>query len=265
MCLFFPLLLSSILFGIYFISVRIIHSKEIFSFVVVFLLNFLHTRALKISHVTPNGNEINLHPKNEVCIPHTSLLFNLWKPENKSAFLLITDVLLLAALSQCLWLCPGFSTYLGAQLIQLVLASLYLKHHFAVLCLATSFLPWCFTPIVQVWTRFPPKHQRTSLLQQHGPGTEWSQQPSALKEGDNIPWKSWQKTKRKGTGIYKVGMERQRRNGSFGINRVKRARQWREQQKSQLYPVWEKEGDTGLERVTNFRFQVSFIQLLCRF
>lgn len=40
--------------------------------------------------------------KNEVCIPHTSLLFNLWKPESESAFLLITDILFLAALSQCL-------------------------------------------------------------------------------------------------------------------------------------------------------------------
>lgn len=66
------------------------------------LLYFFHTRTLKIFHVKPTGNESNLCPKNEVCIPHTSLLFNLWKPESESAFLLITYSLFLAALSQCL-------------------------------------------------------------------------------------------------------------------------------------------------------------------
>lgn len=147
MCLFPFLLLSSILFGIYFTSVHIIQSNRTFSFAF-----FLHTRTPKISDVIPNGNETNLHPKNEVCIPHASLLFNLWKPESESAFLLITDLLLLAALSQCLWLCPGFSVNLGAQLIQLFLTSLYLQHHFAALWPAVNFLSWCFPPIVQVWT-----------------------------------------------------------------------------------------------------------------
>lgn len=81
------------------------HSKG--TFPVVFYWIF-HTKALKISDDIPHGNESNFHLKNEVCIPHASLLFNLWKPESESTFLLITDVLLLAALSQCLWLCPGF-------------------------------------------------------------------------------------------------------------------------------------------------------------
>lgn len=159
----FSPLLSSILFGIYFTSVHIIHSKRTLSFLLLlffFLLNFLHIRAWKISDVIPNGNETNLHPKNEVFIPHASLLLNLWKPESESAFLLITDVLLLAALSQCLWLCPGFSVYLGAQLIQLILASLYLQHHFAALWPTAALLPWCFTPTVQLRTCSPPKDQR---------------------------------------------------------------------------------------------------------
>lgn len=123
-------------------------------------MNFLHTRAWKTSDVIPNGNETDLHPKNEVFIPYASLLLNLWKPKSESAFLLITDVLLLAALSQCLWLCPGFSVYLGAQLIQLVLASLYLQHHFAAQWTTVMILLWCFTPTVQLWTCFPPKYQR---------------------------------------------------------------------------------------------------------
>lgn len=136
-------------------------------------------------------------PKNEVFIPYASLLLNLWKPESESAFLLITDVLLLAALSQCLWLCPGFSVYLGAQLIQLVLASLYLKHHFAALWPTAILLPWCFTPMAQLWTCFPPKYQRNDkeMQQQHGPNMEWSQQPLALKERDNIYWKFYRKQK----------------------------------------------------------------------
>lgn len=165
-----------------------------------FFLIFLHISALKILDVIRNRNETNLHPKNEVCIPHASLLFNLWKPESESAFLLVTDVLLLAVLSQRLWLCPGFSVYLGAQLIQLVLVSLYLQHHFAALGQAVSFLDRCFTPIDRVWTCSPQKYQRISLLQLHVQGMKQSQQPSALR--DTMSWKPWQKTKWKGIGIY---------------------------------------------------------------
>lgn len=162
-----------------------------------FLLNFLHTRAWKTSDVIPNGNETDLHPKNEVFIPYASLLLNLWKPKSESAFLLITDVLLLAALSQCLWLCPGFSVYLGAQLIQLVLASLYLQHHFAALWPTVMILPWCFTPTVQLWTCFPPKYQRNERNSCSSTAqTEWSQQPLALKERYNVmSWKFYQKPK----------------------------------------------------------------------
>lgn len=163
--------------------------------------------------------------KNEVCIPHASPLFNLWKPESENAFLLITDVLLLAALSQCIWLCPGFSVYLGAQLIQLVLASLYLQHHFAPQWPATSFLLWCFMLIVRIWTCSPAKISKNTIA-----ATAWPRHEaitatvSTERERSNMPSKPWQKSKRKGTEIYEVKMERQRRNFSFGVNGKKRAK-----------------------------------------
>lgn len=209
----FSPLLSSILFGIYFTSVHIIHSKRTLSFFLLlffFLLNFLHIRAWKISDVIPNGNETNLHPKNEVFIPHASLLLNLWKPESESAFLLITDVLLLAALSQCLWLCPGFSVYLGAQLIQLILASLYLQHHFAALWPTATLLPWCFTPLSNFGLA---PHQKTKEMTaaaarpKHGVITAIF----GIERERQRVLEVLQKTKIKGTGIYEVGIKRQRK------------------------------------------------------
>lgn len=207
----FSPLLSSILFWIYFTSIHIIHSKGPLSFFL--FLFFFHwisfTQGLEKFQMSSVMEMKQIcTQKNEVFIPHASLLLNLWKPECESAFLLITDVLLLAALSQCLWLCPGFSAYLGAQLIQLVLACLYLQHHFAALWPTATLLPWCFTLTVQLWTCSSPKDQRndccSSMAQtwsDHSNLQHWKRETMCLGRF----------TENKNKGIYKVGIKRQRK------------------------------------------------------